>query len=282
MATTYGPSETDIENGLIYCFDAKNRNCWSGGNTVYNLPTLPYSTLSDNTSKARVSGSSYNDTNFDGALSSYGYVSFDGTDDTILLGPISGSGVASDHNQGIELFALPNELTLSVWVRSNSAGSSQTPFSYMGGSGTDSGWRILLASSYFEFKVAAPGATQNDARAKFQNSGASTVSSDTWYNIVGVKKDNALSNNVVVYQNNVLGSGGDSTQGTANGIEYEASHNLYTPVRAFIGTAFLTPGSGYDINSWNGDIAIVKVWNRALTDDELTTHWNTNRHRFEL
>ena len=40
MATSYGPKYPGNKDGLIYCFDPKNRDCWSGGTTAYNLPDL--------------------------------------------------------------------------------------------------------------------------------------------------------------------------------------------------------------------------------------------------
>ena len=40
MATQDGPQYPGIEDGLVFCFDPKNRDCWNGGVNFNDLNLL--------------------------------------------------------------------------------------------------------------------------------------------------------------------------------------------------------------------------------------------------
>lgn len=75
MAQTYGPQYPGIEDGLIFCFDPKNRDCWSGG--LINANNIV------NKTSGSISGMA--STDVAGAIASEGYIDFDGTDAYIQM-----------------------------------------------------------------------------------------------------------------------------------------------------------------------------------------------------
>ena len=72
-----------ITDGLIYCFDAKNRICWNGG-LKDGLPNF-----TDIVGNVSGSGINMEVDEFDGAISEEGYIDFDGTNDYIELETVS-------------------------------------------------------------------------------------------------------------------------------------------------------------------------------------------------
>ena len=83
MATSYGPQFPGIQDGLIFCFDPKNRECWNGGTNFTDL--VKGTTLI---------GVNMEGDEFTNILTTEGSISMDGTDDYINFGsPSTGTGV---------------------------------------------------------------------------------------------------------------------------------------------------------------------------------------------
>ena len=75
MGITRGPKYPCIEDGLIFCFDPKNRDCWNGGTSLTDLKNGITATFTN------MGPSDYTA----GTLTTEGYVYLDGTDGEIII-----------------------------------------------------------------------------------------------------------------------------------------------------------------------------------------------------
>ena len=249
MATSYGPQYPGIEDGLIFCFDPKNRKCWRGDTTIYNMPSL------DSALGVSLSGSSVNielsGDEWDGALTTKGYIEFDGTDDYISMNPNTGTTGP---------FAL-QEFTVSCWVEpvmpSTGGGWNSYLFFNMD-AGEVNGWSLMI-SLYPKLRAYDSGGAKEAV-------GPADIPSVQWYNYTGVKQATGLSNNLSLYQDGAIGP----TVVTCTDITYAAT--TYTPQM----------GSNAGGKELEGKLGPVMIWNRALSAAEILTNYNRLKGRFGL
>ena len=95
MASIDGPQFPGIQDGLVFCFDPKNRDCWEGGVNVKNIVLPSLTGTVDNTTASS--------TEFTGAITTEGYFNFDGTDDHVEY-----------TNDAI--YQITGDITISGWV----------------------------------------------------------------------------------------------------------------------------------------------------------------------
>ena len=189
MAQTYGPKYPGIKDGLVFSFDPKNRDCWSGGGmtgTVYDSVNNLNGTLSFANA----------DDEFAGALTTEGYFNYDGTDDDIDF----------TYDSNLEL----QEFTVEAWVNWDGTVGNKGFIEVMAGS--TAGWFMgQYSGNNFKFYSQTPG---------WQSIGSTTPSSDTWYHVVGVLGAYGTSNNKKLYINTAL----DSQQTTSANVSYSTSN----------------------------------------------------------
>ena len=79
MGVTRGQQYPGLQDGLIFCFDPKNRDSWTGGGKT--------STQVFNMVKGTSGSVSFEnaDEEWAGAITSQGYIDYDGTDDYIQM-----------------------------------------------------------------------------------------------------------------------------------------------------------------------------------------------------
>tara|TARA_Y100000592_G_scaffold13595_1_gene19177 strand:- start:7172 stop:7852 length:681 start_codon:yes stop_codon:yes gene_type:complete len=170
-----------------------------------------------------------------------GSFSFDGTDDYI------------DCGSDASLSGISSAITVSAWIKIPNTDRGDI-VSQWAGTGTR---HFLLTHSLttgkLEFYISTNG-------VGFDSSGTSSTSleTDTWYNVCG--RYNGA--NISCHINGVLESEASQT-----GLMFGASS---TPV--LIGAS--------NTNYFEGNIANVKIYNRALTDDELFSNYLSLAGRF--
>ena len=91
-----------------------------------------------------------------------------------------------------------------------------------------------------------------------------TLSVDTWYNLIFVRSNTAY----YYYINGAL----DKTSSSNTSVMAAANQN------AQIGNLWTTN----DTYAWDGKIANVKIYNRALTSTEVVQNYNATKSRFGL
>jgi len=231
MASIDGPQFPGIEDGLIFCWDPKNRDCWVGGTNFTDL-------------KNDITGSSVNieGDEFDGAITTEGYIDFDGTDDYV---DISAWNADSDIGDG-------NAVTLDAWFNPDVEGQMMM-FSCHGGNPTRFYIETYGTGGSF---VAHWGFGSN------QNSATSTavVTTGTWYNYVATYDGD----NINGYLNGVL----DDTVTGVGSLEFNNS-NLRLGIY----------GTDFD---WDGKLGPLQIYNRALSATEILTNYNRLKGRFGL
>ena len=99
MATIDGPKYSGIQDGLVFSFDPKNRDCWGGGGMTSEVTDLVNNLGGD----LSFAGS---DDETGSALTTEGCFTYDGTDDYIEF----------DYSSTLET----QELTVEAWVNGNS------------------------------------------------------------------------------------------------------------------------------------------------------------------
>ena len=138
--------------------------------------------------------------------------------------------------------------TLSAWARTNTLTGGFVFIVSYGGAGTNAARFLGINSSTFLF-----GGYANDISA-------SGVPLNTWFNMAGVY----TGTNALMYVNGVLVSGPTAKSWSTN------SGN------ASVGRQ--TNGGEY----WNGNIAQVSIYNRALTATEIAQNYNALKGRYGL
>ena len=97
MGTTYPVTYPCIQDGLVFYADAKNRKSWDGGTTMCDPFQQQYSG----------SGTNVTGDDWDGALTTEGYWSLDGTDDKMHFGTLKDNPIAT-----------ANPASLCIWLKS--------------------------------------------------------------------------------------------------------------------------------------------------------------------
>ncbi len=169
----------------------------------------------------------------------------------------SGSGGCYEFADGLDYitlsdtftFGLDDSFTVSAWIKTNSV----------------TGERFAIGRDVPGNNIIALYHTNVDACFRIRDTDGGTVdgvcypntlTADTWYHLVGVRDVESDTINIYV-----------------NGIAYSTpttdSSNTNITLRLRIGGD--NTGSNYAIFSWNGSIDDVRIWDRALSSDEIAT-----------
>lgn len=255
MAQSYGPKPINAD-GLVFCMDAGNPASFTSGSSIVNN-VAPYA-LSTQTGSV-INSAQYNS---DGG----GCWEFDGTDDRIdcdtmrnILSPTaaSGSGVASENLQNY---------TIEIWLKGDSIanydvaiGSTSSNFH------NQSGWSIV----YHNNKLMADGTwgkeSLPDGGRKYPSSTITSTTLQSNFHQCVVTYNGST---VEIYVDGVLGTLYDA--GTVNGDMFKASEGM-----SFGGTQ--QPSWA----EWDGWIASVKIYKRALSLSEILDNYKNQLPRFE-
>jgi uncharacterized delta-60 repeat protein len=214
----YGGPEIN-ESGLVLALDAGNTKSYPGSGTTWTDLIL------NRNSGTLTNGPTYSST-------SGGSIVFDGTNANVSIGT---NGFSFGSSAG----------TLSAWAKTRDRTSTGTIVSY--GNAATNGARFLgVGQSNFYFSGYGTSIS------------ASGISTDTWFNMVGVYDGT----NASMYINGALVAGPTSRSWTTvasnAGIGKNVSNNEY----------------------WKGDVAQVQIYNRALSAAEIQQNYNAFKGRY--
>jgi hypothetical protein len=206
----------------------------------------PYSYNPLNTSSTTWVDTTYTTTGgtlINGTFYSGGTMVFDGTDDYARV---------SDINTA-------SEISIEGWVYANSVGSFNAIASqFQADNLAESSWVLETVGSDIRLYIT------NNSLLSFASTSFSTL---VWTYIVGTFNGTTIK----IYKNSVLG---DIT-GTIAGLN-DSNLNIN------IGALYSQNGSEGGTGLWNGKIANVKIYNRALSQAEVLNNYNATKSRFGL
>ncbi len=242
MATRYSPKI--VTNGLVLCLDAGNLRSFNGAGTWTDL--VGGAELTKEGSPVWVSNSNLVPNN--------GYFSGGNGDRYASYGSYAGGS-----DVGI---VLTTQVTLCAWYRKTGAGaaSNQRIVEVWGGSGASSGHvlNVNSASGDTEMWLNDNG---NDTDNRFMTTTTDdTFADDVWRYMVGTYSSPALN----IYMDGSLNKTGSQAVTTA----LDDINSISV--------------GGYALDSYymTGDIAIVQIYNRALSAKEISQNFNAQRSRF--
>ena len=190
-----------------------------------------------------VSGSGFNNQNG-------GSITFDGVDDYVNV-------------NNSDTLTNTSSLSINMWVRSIDV---QTRFNDVIGKGTtddNEEYVIIIGNTFLYFDVGIGSGPYIQNNTTFLN--------NTWYNICCVHSRSGGTSTLTGYVNGIITPG--ATQGATNPV----NDNIY-PVS--IGKRF------YSVDPYSrifkGNISIVQIYNRALSQQEITQNYNALKSRFGL
>lgn len=236
-----GKSGPDIvENGLVLCLDAANKLSYPGSGTTWR----------------DLSGNSYNGTLTNGP-------SFNSDKGGSIVFNASTQYVDTSNTSGLNF--TNTSATVSVWIKTSASFPSGA---YIVAKQMDAtgGWSIDLASTgipYFETKNNASGAT---ACYRF----ATVVCNNgVWHNIVATftTSTSVVANNTITMYVDGVSSNSTLTQLLTYG--GNTSENIK------IGRRTVS-----SVDAYNGNIAIVQIYNRLLSANEVLQNYNATKSRF--
>jgi hypothetical protein len=231
-----------IETGLVLSLDAADRNSYVSGSTTW------FDLSGNNNSGSLVNSPTFN-------TGSLGSIVFDGVNDYINLGNPSILNITSrlTINSWVNLTTFPSENTNStIYEKGYIVPNEQTLFRF----NTTSGVTSLDCGTYNGSNIFT--------RLTLTGSNANLITTGSWNNLVG-QYDGSNWN---IYVNGNLLSQTLTNQG---------------PV---LSTAPISIGAAYISTSYNrffnGRIASVQIYNRALSAQEVLQNYNAQKSRFGL
>lgn len=171
-----------------------------------------------------------------------GAISFDGVNDSIIV------------DQNTSQLDISEELTISAWVKPKPSQTS-SPFVLDRGKFNQHGWQLLAGTGYneFAFQVHSNGAHQ------LLHSAGIFLDDNEWHQIV-VTVENEVGGNVKFYVDGEL----KKTRTLNFKFDSSASEPLYLGA--------YEPGENW-ASYWKGDLDEVKVYRRAISDDEVSKNY---------
>ena len=154
------------------------------------------------------------------------------------------------------------QLTISSWVKFNNFTTSRAIYVE---TKNDVSSRIDLAVTTSQGIRFAGRDDDSDSFTQFAISATSLINTDVWYNIVGVYDPLNTNNNVYLNSVNVTSVSlnlGDGFPDTTSATQRIGNNG---------------PNTGY----MNGNIALVQIYNRALTPDEIRQNYLATKGRFQ-
>jgi hypothetical protein len=231
-----------VENGLVLHLDAANLRSYPGTGTTWN-----------NLTSSVITGTLVNGPTFSGA--NQGNIIFDGSNDYVELGDVLDLGT--------------NDRTIICWISLNSSFSS-------------TGLLVSKARAAAQnYRFALMVLTNKNLRTFVQGNGGADVETDgddilltnTPYMVSSIIKRDS---NISMYVNTRLQTlSGSSTISQWNGLDFQSNN----PFR--VGT-YTSADNTTPSFLFNGNIACVSVYDRALTSSEIQQNFNALRGRFNI
>ena len=253
MATQDGPKYPGPQDGLIWCWDPQNPECWDGGLTSFTN----FSPESDNIVGIGLGGSDF-DNAFDG------YIPLDGTD-TRITGSLS-----SVYNA---------DRSYSVWFKSPNWKDlpTDTIFAIGGYSVAQPSWNpINFVQIYNEdgndhWNRIRMGGAHSGTTNLFTNGAAvpgdeDFIGSDYWYNLTVTY---VQSTGVYTCYLNAGQTGRSNVTVTKQDIAGYYEGNVYLGYLPNISA-----------NAFTGDQGPVMIWNRTLSEQEVLASYNALKGRY--
>jgi len=234
--TTPTPTSTPnapVSSNLVLYYDPSNSSSYSGSGTTIN----------------DLSGNGLNGTMSNITFTSP-YFSFNGTSsqvsvaDNILLEPGSG------------------DWTIEFWVNhSVITGASRILIAKTdGGNSADWGYGLRTIANGGTFMEIGNGSTSI-------TSPSSTLSANTWYQVVGVWT-NVASNSLALYINGTL---------------IGSNSHLFTSIKNTTSPLYLGSFNGGQFAQWlNGRMGVVRMYNSALTGSQVLQNFNADKSKYGL
>lgn len=222
-----------VSSNLVLYYDPSNTSSYSGtGATMSNL-------ASGGGLSATLTAASYTSP----YLSFNGTTSTTATADSATLEPGSG------------------DWTIEAWINhSVIAGSSRCVIGKTnGGLAADWGYGIRTSSTGSTYMEVGNGTTSI-------NSPAYIVSTNTWYQIVGVWT-NVASNSIALY---------------VNGVSQGSSSHSFSSIKNTTASLYLGSFNGGQFSQWfNGKIGVVRMYNKALTGEEILVNYVADKYKYQ-
>ena len=241
-----------VTDGLVLCLDAGDRNSYAGsGSTWYDLS-------GNGNNGTLINGVDYSNAN-------KGSLVLDGASDYISLASFD-----DDSN---------NELSVFFWVNLSQENYYLAEDLYMNwivnkrDNGSDRQWQLLTVRDPNNLNIIIPNATIFDGpntigSTAYNGSPSYQMNLGTWH-YVGFTTSGINNGFLRTYLDGNL-----NTYTTLTGNRKKGSRPL------IIGTTAWSLGAG--ILEWIGKIANGKIYNRALSNDEITQNYNATKGRFGL
>ena len=171
-----------------------------------------------------------------------GFWEFDGTNSDIALGAQTAGQWSSD------------PCTFEFWARYNT-NNNILYMDRLAWAGTDGVEFFVYTNNKFYARAAGNGASTAPAAV------SSTLSSGVWYQLVGVFN-------------------GTDGKAYVNGVEDGTETIL--PVNDTTGNSYIGVWGDGATNEWDGDIAILRIYHKALTAAEIKQNYESQKQRFGL
>lgn len=245
-------SSGHVTSGLMLFIDGGNSSSYPGtGTTAYDLTSNNYDgTLLNNV-----------------AYDSSGYFDFDGNDDRINFGTLS------DFN-----FSIDDSFTMEVWYKTDSENEYQIFLSRMAASAPYEGWEFALGPSYDrnEIALAMRSGIPNPTNGKIQSSYSTNgnFNKNTWYQ-AAVVYDGATSahpSSATYYQNGYALNTAVALNDSFSGSDLDISMDMEIGARPTLNPA----------GAFHKNIAIVRIYDRALSATEVQTNYDNDKSTFGL
>ena len=249
MGVTRGSQDPGLQDGLIFCFDPKNRDCWSGGvSKITNIAMPTHSGSCDNFDTDETAG----------AITTEGYFDYDGGNDKLTFGKDLNSYLTVD-----------KPFSFCGWVNTNEAGTNQ----HILGNNEDTGITDPLRGSQLRItsgnKLRITLIQDGD---QFFITDSSGISTSTWYFAVGTY--DGLESTTKIYVNGVL-----DNQSAFNNI---GSNTIDSTWPLIIGSADKEGTGDNPPQDFNGKIGPCMIYNRELSAEEILQNYNSQKARFGL
>ena len=241
-STYYQAKRGIVQDGLVLHLDAGVKESYSGGNVWRDL-----------------SGNGYNGTIYNSALNvktGGGSLQCDGANDYIGVSSPSSRFSWTPSGDGL------NSISIEMWVK-----SSDSSGYYLSKPWNGSGWyNYLITYTSLDFRT-----------TQVKSLNFSSLATGNWENIVCI----ATPTQVAVYRNGSINVAFTDHNITANS-PGGGTTNQNNPLT--IMTVY-----PYGTGTWNipghaiqGNLSVVRIYNKVLSADEVSRNYNATRHRFGL
>lgn len=176
------------------------------------------------------------------------------------------NGTSSVVNVNPTFFDTPTSLTVELWLRPglNQPNAGMNPLGYADTTGTNSGTGIMIHNgSNSVYSFTASGSVRSNLAT------ISSLNPGTWYQIVFTY--DLSTTDFYGYRNSILNSI----------TTCYSTYNVGSNFRLAIGKDARYPDSS-PLRHYSGSIAIVKIYNRALSSQEVQQNYNALKGRFGL